>query len=96
MPQSVSPGTTVWVTVAGCEVECTDDADRWAGCRLGEQLHHRRWGDRRSAADHSVRRVGTTELTEDQNGGDQGGHGAGADQMGAATRPSTTDLVDEG
>ena len=69
--------------------------DREAGCRLGEQLHHRRWGARRSAADHSVSQVGTTELTEDQNGGDQGGHGAGADQMGAATSPTTTDLVDQ-
>jgi hypothetical protein len=39
--------------------------------------------------------VGTTELTEDQDGGDEGRHGTRAEEVGAATGSATAELENE-
>ena len=97
MLHSVSPGTTVWVTVAGC---VSIERPRWRGGHrgddlrggLGKELHHGGWAGRRSGTDRIGNSVGAAELTEDQDGGDEGRHGTRAEEVGAVTGSAAAEL----
>ncbi len=78
-----------WAAESGASTGAIPDVVWESSCTTGAGLAG---GPLRTA---SGSRVGTTELTENQDGGDQGRHGAGADQVGAVTGPTTTDLVDK-